>query len=183
MPLHMTKIAYRSGSLENLRKWVEAGEEAHMTTRYLPKRHEEMIGGSLYWILEHAIVASIGGNAGTQTMAVSVRALAMNQLTRSNTRRILWRELRVALLNGATVAALIGVATALIFTPLLGGVIALAVVINIFTAGLAGVAVPVLFDRMGQDPAVASSVFVTMITDSMGFFAFLGLAVASGLVG
>ena len=129
------------------------------------------------------IVASIGGNAGTQTMAVSVRALAMNQLTRSNTRRILWRELRVALLNGATIAALIGVATALIFTPLLGGVIALAVVINIFTAGLAGVAVPVLFDRMGQDPAVASSVFVTMITDSMGFFAFLGLAVASGLVG
>ena len=57
MPLHMTKIAYRSGRLENLRKWVEAGEEAHMTTRYLPKRHEEMIGGSLYWILEHAIVA------------------------------------------------------------------------------------------------------------------------------
>jgi magnesium transporter len=129
------------------------------------------------------IVASIGGNAGTQTMAVSVRALAMNQLTRSNTRRIIWRELRVALLNGVTVAALIGVATALIFTPLLGGVIALAVVINIITAGLAGVAVPVLFDRMGQDPAVASSVFVTMITDSMGFFAFLGLAVASGLVG
>jgi len=129
------------------------------------------------------IVASIGGNAGTQTMAVTVRAIATNQLTRSNTRRIVWRELRVAMLNGATVAALIGVATALIFTPLLGGVIALAVVINILTAGLAGVAVPVLFDRMDQDPAVASSVFVTMITDSMGFFAFLSLAVASGLVG
>jgi len=128
------------------------------------------------------IVASIGGNAGTQTMAVTVRAIATNQLTRSNTRRILWREMRVALLNGATVATLIGVATALIFTPLLGGVIALAVIINILTAGLAGVAVPVLFDRVGQDPAVASSVFVTMITDSMGFFAFLGLAVASGLV-
>jgi magnesium transporter len=130
------------------------------------------------------IVASIGGNAGTQTMAVTVRAIATNQLTRSNTRRIIWRELRVAMLNGATVAALIGLATALIFaSPLLGGVIALAVVINILTAGLAGVAVPVLFDRMDQDPAVASSVFVTMITDSMGFFAFLGLAVASGLVG
>jgi len=129
------------------------------------------------------IVASIGGNAGTQTMAVTVRAIATNQLTRSNTRRIIWRELRVALLNGATIAALIGIATALIFSPLLGGVIALAVVINILTAGLAGVAVPVLFDRMDQDPAVASSVFVTMITDSMGFFAFLGLAVASGLVG
>ena len=57
MPLHMTKIAYRSGSLENLRRWVERGSEALMTTRYLPKRHEEMIGGSLYWIIEHAIVA------------------------------------------------------------------------------------------------------------------------------
>jgi magnesium transporter len=130
------------------------------------------------------VVASIGGNAGTQTMAVTVRAIATNQLTRSNTRRIIWRELRVAMLNGVTVAALIGIVTALFFlNPLLGGVIALAVVINILTAGLAGVAVPVLFDRMDQDPAVASSVFVTMITDSMGFFAFLGLAVASGLVG
>jgi hypothetical protein len=57
MPLSMTKIAYRSGSLENLRQWVEAGPEALMTTRYLPRRHAEMIGGSLYWILDHAIVA------------------------------------------------------------------------------------------------------------------------------
>jgi hypothetical protein len=57
MPLSMTKIAYRSGSIDNLRRWVEAGPEAHMTTRYLPKRHAEMIGGSLYWIIEHAIVA------------------------------------------------------------------------------------------------------------------------------
>ena len=137
------------------------------------------------------IVASIGGNAGTQTMAVTVRAIATNQLTRSNTRRIIWREMRVALLNGATIAALIGLATAGAFSlwldpatgMTLGAVIATAMVINIVTAGLAGVAVPVMFDRMDQDPAVASSVFVTMITDSMGFFAFLGLAVASGLVG
>ena len=130
------------------------------------------------------MVASIGGNAGTQTMAVTVRALATNQLTRSNTGRILGRELRVALLNGSTVAALIGIATALFFAnPLLGGVIAAAVIINIITAGLAGVIVPVVFDRLDQDPAVASSVFVTMITDSMGFFVFLGLAVNSGLVG
>jgi len=128
------------------------------------------------------IVASIGGNAGTQTMAVAVRAIAMNQLTRSNTMRILWRELRVAMLNGLVVAALIGLATGAIFTPMLGAVIAAATVINIFTAGLAGLLVPVMFDRMKQDPAVASSVFVTMITDSMGFFAFLGLAVTSGLV-
>ncbi len=128
------------------------------------------------------IVASIGGNAGTQTMAVTVRAIATNQLTRSNTRRILLREMRVAMLNGVTVAVLIGLATSLIFTPMLGGVIALAMVINVVIAGLAGVLVPVAFDRLNQDPAVASSVFVTMITDSMGFFAFLGLAVASGIV-
>ena len=129
------------------------------------------------------IVASIGGNAGTQTMAVTVRAIAMNQLTRSNTRRILWLELRVAMLNGATIAVLIGLATGVFFTPLLGGVIAFAMVVNVLVAGLAGVLVPVIFDRLDQDPAVASSVFVTMITDSMGFFAFLGLAVASGVVG
>ena len=129
------------------------------------------------------IVASIGGNAGTQTMAVTVRAIAMNQLTKSNTKRILLRELKVALMNGATIAVLIGIATALLFTPQLGGVIAAAMVINIIVSGMAGVLVPVAFERLNQDPAVASSVFVTMITDSMGFFAFLGLAVATGLAG
>ena len=130
------------------------------------------------------IVASIGGNAGTQTMAVSVRALAMNQLTQSNTQRIIWREMRIAMLNGATVGLLVGLAVWAIFTqPLLGAVIGGAIVCNVFIAGVAGVAVPVLFDRLDQDPAVASSVFVTMITDSMGFLIFLGLAVASGLVG
>ena len=129
------------------------------------------------------IVASIGGNAGTQTMAVTVRAIATNQLTKANTGKILWRETRVAILNGVTIAILVGLATALVFDWKLGGVIALAMVINVVTAGLAGVLVPVLFERAKQDPAVASSVFVTMVTDSMGFFAFLGLAVASGLVG
>jgi len=130
------------------------------------------------------IVASIGGNAGTQTMAVAVRALAMNQLTRSNTVRTIWREIRLALLNGLTIAVLIGIGAWLVFSnPALGAVIALAMLINIAIAGLAGVFVPVALERLGQDPAVSSSVFVTMITDSMGFFAFLGLAVASGLVG
>ena len=130
------------------------------------------------------IVASIGGNAGTQTMAVAVRALAMNQLTQSNTVRTIWREMRIALLNGVTIAVLVGLGAGLVFQdPMLGGVIAAAMVINIFIAGLAGVILPVLLDRFDQDPAVASSVFLTMITDSMGFLAFLGLAVASGLVG
>jgi magnesium transporter len=130
------------------------------------------------------IVASIGGNAGTQTMAVAVRALAMNQLTRSNTWRTIWREIRLALLNGLTIALLIGLVVGGVFgSPKLGAVIASAMLVNITVAGLAGVLVPLVLERFDQDPAVASSVFVTMITDSMGFFAFLGLAVASGLVG
>ena len=130
------------------------------------------------------IVASIGGNAGHQTMAVSVRALAMNQLTRSNTWRTIVREMWVAVLNGFTLAILLGLGAGLIFANAqLGLVIAAAMLINILVAGLSGVAIPVVLDRLDHDPAVASSVFVTMITDSMGFLAFLGLAVASGLAG
>lgn len=160
---------------------------ANLVTALLGATIISSFGGAIEKLVALAalspMVASIGGNAGTQTMAVAVRALATNQLTRANTGRILLREFRVALLNGVTVATLIGVATTLVFAnPLLGAVIAAAVMVNIVTAGLAGVIVPVLFDRFDQDPAVASSVFVTMITDSMGFFAFLGLAVFSGLV-
>ena len=130
------------------------------------------------------IVAGVGGNAGTQTLAVTVRAIATNQLTRSNTARAIVREIRVALLNGATIAVLIGAGVTVIFgNAMLGAVIAAAMMTNILVAGLAGVLVPVALDRANADPAVASSVFVTMTTDSMGFLAFLGLATASGLVG
>ncbi len=130
------------------------------------------------------IVAGVGGNAGTQTMAVTVRALATNQLTQSNTLRAIRREISIAVLNGLTVAAVIGVAVALFYGhPALGGVIATAMLANIVIAGFAGVFVPVLLDRFNADPAVASSIFVTMTTDSMGFLVFLGLASASGLVG
>jgi magnesium transporter len=130
------------------------------------------------------IVASIGGNAGTQTLAVTVRALATNQLTQSNTMRSIWREVRVAILIGMTVAIIAGLAAGMIFENWrLGAVIATAIVSNITIAGLSGVAIPVILDRLDQDPAVSSSIFVTMITDSMGFLIFLGLAVASGLVG
>jgi magnesium transporter len=128
------------------------------------------------------IVASVGGNAGTQTMAVAVRALATNQLTENNTRRTIWREIRVAMLNGSTIATLIGVGTTLVFgNPMLGLVIAFAVLFNIMVAGLAGVLVPVALDRFGADPAVASSVFVTMMTDTLGFLSFLGLATVVGV--
>jgi magnesium transporter len=128
------------------------------------------------------IVASVGGNAGNQTMAVTVRALATNQLTESNTRRTIWREIRVAFLNGLTLAALMAIGVYAVFgNPNLGLVIAAAMQFNILIAGLAGVLVPLTLDRLKADPAVASSVFVTMITDSMGFFAFLGLATLVGV--
>lgn len=130
------------------------------------------------------IVAGVGGNAGTQTMAVTVRALATNQLTQSNTWRAIRREIQVAMLNGVTIAAVLGIGVGLVFQNiLLGGVIATAMLINIVIAGCAGVFVPLTLERFRADPAVASSVFVTMTTDSMGFLVFLGLATASGLTG
>lgn len=130
------------------------------------------------------IVAGVGGNAGTQTMAVTVRAIATNQLTDSNTWRTIRREIRVALLNGATIALVIGTGVTMVFqNPQLGAVIAAAMMTNIMVAGLAGVMVPVALDRMRTDPAVSSSIFVTMTTDSMGFLAFLGLASLTGLAG
>ncbi|HKT86161.1 MAG TPA: magnesium transporter [Novosphingobium sp.] len=128
------------------------------------------------------IVSGMGGNAGTQTLAVVVRAIATNQLTHSNTWRMILREFRIATANGAALGTLIGLGTALLFgNPLLGGVIAAAMVINNLVAGLAGILVPVALQRFRIDPAVSSAVFVTTATDTMGFFSFLGLAVLTGL--
>lgn len=123
------------------------------------------------------IVASMGGNAGTQSLTVAVRALATKDLTRSNTWRVIRREALVGLANGITLAVLLGSATALLFWSLpLGAVIAAALVINLLVASLAGTLVPILLERAGIDPALASGTFVTTVTDVVGFLAFLGLA-------
>ena len=128
------------------------------------------------------IVAGMGGNAGTQTLAVAVRALATNQLTESNTLRAFGRELKIALSNGLSLGILVGVGVSLIFgNPLLGAVMGTSMVINNLAAGLGGILVPVTLDRFRIDPAVSSAVFVTTITDVTGFFSFLGLAAAVGL--
>jgi magnesium transporter len=135
------------------------------------------------------IVAGMGGNAGTQTLAVAVRAIATNQLTESNTLRAFGRELTIALANGLSLGVLIGAGVALIFgvihpVPggfLLGAVMGAAMVINNLAAGLGGILVPVTLDRFRVDPAVSSAVFVTTITDVTGFFSFLGLATLVGL--
>jgi len=123
------------------------------------------------------IVAGMGGNAGSQTMTVTVRALATKDLDIYNAGRIIRREIGVGFLNGAIFATLIGIVAGLWFdNPQLGGIIATAMVINMLVAALAGILIPLLLDRFGADPAVASAVFVTTITDVVGFFAFLGLA-------
>ncbi|WP_336057068.1 magnesium transporter [Nitratireductor sp. CH_MIT9313-5] len=123
------------------------------------------------------IVAGMGGNAGSQTMTVTVRALATRDLDIYNAGRIIRREMGVGLLNGAIFATLIGLVAGLWFQdPNIGGIIAAAMVINMFVAALGGILIPLLLDKVGADPAVASSVFVTAVTDVVGFFAFLGLA-------
>ena len=135
------------------------------------------------------IVAGMGGNAGTQTLAVAVRAIATNQLTESNTIRAFMRELTIALTNGLSLGLLIGAGVALVFGVvhpthdgfLLGAVIGAAMVINNLAAGIGGILVPVTLDRLEIDPAVSSAVFVTTITDVTGFFSFLGLASLAGL--
>ena len=127
------------------------------------------------------IVASMGGNAGTQTLTITVRALATKELTPYNTFRTIRKELVVGLLNGCLFAVLAGLVTLYWFNHLnnsylLGLIIAGAMIINLVVAGIAGVALPILLDKFRIDPAIASGVFVTTITDVVGFFAFLSLA-------
>ena len=123
------------------------------------------------------IVASMGGNAGTQSLTVAVRAIATKDLTGSNVWRVIWREVAVGLINGAIFAVVMGIVGLLWFgSPALGYVIAAAMVVNMIVAGFAGTVIPVVLDRIGIDPALASGAFVTTVTDVVGFFAFLGLA-------
>nr|MBC8158594.1 magnesium transporter [Alphaproteobacteria bacterium] len=123
------------------------------------------------------IVASMGGNAGTQTLTVTVRALAMKDLTSTNALRVVGKEMLVGSINGVVFAILTGLVAWFWFdSQALGTVIALAMIVNLFIAGLAGTTIPLMLDRYGIDPAIASSVFLTTVTDVVGFAAFLGLA-------
>ena len=125
------------------------------------------------------IVASMGGNAGTQTLAVAVRALAMKDLRARKAVQFITREALVGLFNGMGFALVAFVFSALWFQDvILGTVIAVAMLINLIVAGLSGTMVPIILDRLKIDPANASAVFLTTITDVVGFFVFLGLAAA-----
>ncbi|MGN6057093.1 MAG: magnesium transporter [Sphingomicrobium sp.] len=130
------------------------------------------------------IVAGMGGNAATQTMAVTVRALATNQLTSSNTIRMIMRELLIALANGLGLGIIMGIGCQLVYHDLaLSLVLLAAMVINNLNAGLSGVLIPLGLEKLRIDPAVTSTVFVTTMTDVIGFFSFLGLATLFGLHG
>ena len=123
------------------------------------------------------IVASMGGNAGTQTMTVAVRALATRDLTARNAMRMVLRELAVGGANGALFGVVMAGVVGLWFgVPLLALVIAVAMLLTLVAAALGGIAIPMALERFGIDPALASGPFVTTITDVVGFFAFLGLA-------
>jgi magnesium transporter len=123
------------------------------------------------------IVASMGGNAGTQTMTVAVRAIATRELTPRNALRVSWREITVGAINGLAFGVIMAVVASVWFgVPMLGLVIALAMAFTLVAAALGGIVIPILLDRLNIDPALASGPFVTTVTDVVGFFAFLGLA-------
>lgn len=123
------------------------------------------------------IVASLGGNAGTQTMTVTVRALATRDLDIYNAGRVIRREVLVGLLNGAIIAILLGLVAGTWFQNVdLGLVIAAAMIVNMLAASLGGILIPLFLDKLGADPAISSSIFTTMITDVIGFLAFLSFA-------
>lgn len=138
---------------------------------------EDVIAGVVALAVLMPIVASMGGNAGTQSLTVAVRAIATRDLTGSNIWRVLRREMFVGMLNGLVFAVVMGIVGYIWFgTYMLGVVLAAAMIINLIVAGLAGTVIPYILERLKIDPALASGAFVTTVTDVVGFFAFLGLA-------
>ena len=123
------------------------------------------------------IVASMGGNAGTQALTVAVRGMAMREISNINSFRIIWKETLVGTLNGFLFAVIIGLITTFWFENFeLGIIIAVAMLINLVVAGLFGAGIPIFLNRIGSDPAISSTVILTTVTDVIGFLVFLGLA-------
>jgi magnesium transporter len=153
----------------------------NLCTAFIASRVISLFEGSISKLAALAalmpIVAGIGGNSGNQTTTLIIRALALGQITPANARRLVLKELGIALLNGVVWGAAVGLfAWALYRNVALGGVMALAMLLNLIVAALAGIFIPLVMERMKRDPALGSSVLLTATTDSMGFFIFLGLA-------
>jgi len=125
------------------------------------------------------IVASMGGNAGTQSLTVVVRQLALGDISQGDAMRIIKKEVAISLGNGLLFAIIMGIIASIWFNKgMLGVVIALSIIINLLMAGFFGAAIPLFLKKMDIDPAIGSSVILTTVTDVVGFFSFLGLATA-----
>jgi magnesium transporter len=164
-------------SAQNRGPWLAL----NLCTAFIASRVVGLFEGSIAQLAALAalmpIVAGIGGNSGNQTTTLLVRMLALGQVSSQNARRLLLKELGISTLNGVVWGGVLGIAAwALYRNVALGGVMALAMLLNLVVAALAGFFIPLAMDRFGRDPAVGSSVFLTFVTDSMGFFIFLGLA-------
>ncbi len=157
--------------------WLLANLMCALLSAWVISNFEGSIAKMVALAVLMPIVASMGGTAGTQTMTVTVRALATRELSSANTRRIVRRELLVGLLNGLMFATILGVIAAVWFSVTdLGLVIALAMVTVLTAGALGGILIPLALARLGIDPAVSSGPFVTTVTDVVGFLAFLGIA-------
>ena len=164
-------------SVQNRWAWLAI----NLLTAFIASRVIGIFEGSIEKVVALAalmpIIASIGGNSGNQTTAMIVRALAIGQLTKSSIRSLLYKEISVALLNGLIWGSIVGLFAFYLYNNAdLGFVMASAMVLNLILASIMGVLMPLLMDRLGKDPAVGSSVLITAMTDSGGFFIFLGLA-------
>ena len=161
-----------------------AGEEPEPTDKGTAVLASLVIGlfnGSIEQMVALAIlmpiVASMGGNAGTQTLTITIRSLSTHEISQLNYLRTIFHELGIGIVNGILFAIITGLIGGFWFSSaLLGWVLAVAMIVNLIVASMAGILIPLGLDRAGIDPAVASSVFVTTITDVVGFFAFLGFA-------
>jgi magnesium transporter len=157
--------------------WLLANLMTALISAWVISNFEGAIGKMVALAVLMPIVASMGGNAGTQTMTVTVRALATRELSSANTLRIIRRELFVGLINGLAFAVIIGAIAAFTFNITdLGLVIGLAMVTVLTAAALGGILIPLMLTKLGVDPAVSSGPFVTTITDVVGFLSFLGIA-------
>ena len=164
-------------SVQNRWAWLAI----NLLTAFIASRVIGIFEGSIEKVVALAalmpIIASIGGNSGNQTTAMIVRALAIGQLTQSSIRSLLYKEISVALLNGLIWGSIVGLFAFYLYNNAdLGFVMASAMVLNLILAAIMGVIMPLLMHRLGKDPAVGSSVLITAMTDSGGFFIFLGLA-------
>ena len=164
-------------SFQNRWTWLAV----NLVTAFVASRVIGVFEGSIQRLVALAalmpIVAGIGGNSGNQTITMIVRAAALGQVTREQSRQLIRKELTVALLNGVVWGGVMGVVAMLLYRQVsLGLVMVLAMTLNLMLAALMGVLIPMTMLKLGRDPAVGSSVMITAVTDSGGFFIFLGLA-------